>query len=162
MRLSPKKLNLCPMKYTTQIEINATPELIASLLTDHKQLKHWVKGLKNYRILSGDSRHTGAKTSLEIQIGTLDIELIETVERVEFPQWFTTRYEIKEGIVQINISLETLEPGRTRYKVLHDFQFTGMLRFSTSIMKPAYILHSHTMMKDFKELAEKTALISPD
>ena len=84
------------MKYTTEIEIYAPIEKVAALLADHSQMKYWIKELQSYEPISGVPQQEGTKTRMKIKAGK-EIELTETITKVEFPHRFTARYEMNGG-----------------------------------------------------------------
>lgn len=141
------------MKYTTEIEIKAPLEKVAAMLGDHEQMLKWIKEVESYQPISGTPRQEGAKTLLHVNAGK-QMEVTETITKVNFPYRFTAHYEMPDGSLVIDNMLQASTPALTRYVLNHYFKFNGTMKVVTALLKPAFVKHSERMMKDFKELAE--------
>ena len=143
------------MKYTTEIEIKAPIEKVATLLGDHSQMKYWIKQLQSYEPISGEPHEEGTKTRMTINAGR-EMEIIETITKIEFPYRITAHYEMEGGSFIADSMLQASTEKLTRYTLNHYFKFNGVLKIATALLKPAFIKHSERIMIDFKNLAEKT------
>lgn len=140
------------MKYTTEVKIDAPIEKVAELIGDHQKMKYWIKELTSYAAVSGTPRQEGAKTKLRLNLGG-GVDVLETLLKVDFPRRFITKYELPQGSLTVTISFETDGKGTT-YNIDHAFEFKGMLKIGTALVKPAFIKHSERMMEDFKKMVE--------
>ncbi|HLP19587.1 MAG TPA: SRPBCC family protein [Chitinophagales bacterium] len=141
------------MKYTTEIKINAPIEKVAELIGDHNMMKNWMKELITHETVSGTPRKEGAKTKLRLNLGG-GVDVLETLIKIDFPNFFVTKYELPQGSLTVVITFEKDGKG-TIYKLDHSFEFKGMLKIGTALMKPGFIKHSERMMQDFKKMVEK-------
>jgi uncharacterized membrane protein len=144
------------MKYTTEVEIHAPLEKVASLLGDHEQMKKWVKELDSFKLLDGRPRHEGAKTLLNVK-GSHEMQVTETILKTEFPFRFTAKYEVDGVSFIADNLLQQSTTALTRYTLNHYFKFNGLLKVAMAFMKPAFVKRSKQMMNDFKKLAETNA-----
>jgi hypothetical protein len=116
-------------------------------------MKIWLKELNSYQPITGEPRQEGTKTRLLVNVGG-GMEVTETVLTVDFPNRFSTHYEMQGGTFVADSKLEHVDEKNTRYVLEHHFQFTGPLKMVTALLKPAFIAHSKQIMENFKALAE--------
>ncbi|MEM7103139.1 MAG: SRPBCC family protein [Bacteroidota bacterium] len=144
------------MKYTSIIDLNLPIEKVIELFDNPDNMYQWQPELTNFEHLSGDPGQPGAKSKLTYQNGKRTVEMTETVLVRELPEEFSGTYEMKGVINHINNSFETLADGKTRWTVISDFQFSGIMGFLSIFMKGMFKKQTMTFMQRFKDFAENT------
>ncbi len=142
------------MKYSLTIEINAPREKVADMLADQGQKKKWLKELMNIKHVKGAPKEVGAVAMLQLNVPGME-QIKETIELVDFPNRFVTVYEMKQATFIADSNLEAISAGLTRYTLHHEFDFKGMLKLATALMKPAFIRHSEKILAQIKNVAEE-------
>ncbi len=143
------------MKYTSEIIINLPREEVIRKLDNPENMKHWQRGLVNYKLLDGTPGKEGAKMELEYQMGKRNMVLVETITKNDFPAEFHANYDTK-GVhnVQQNFFHETPEGG-TRWVSESEFQFAGFgMKLMGFLMPGAFKKQSLKYLNDFKSFAE--------
>lgn len=142
------------MEYVIEKTINATPNQVIKLLVDHRQIKNWITEIVDWKIISGEEGTTGAKTEIIIDAAGRTITITETILSIDAPQNVQVKYEMKGGDLIVDIDLIS-EGNQTLYRIKHQFNFSGVLKIATAVMKPAFMARSEKMVDDFKNLVER-------
>ena len=149
------------MKYTTEIIIALPREEVIKKLDNPDNMKHWQRGLVNYKLLDGTPGKEGAKMELEYQMGKRNMVLTETIIKNDFPSEFHATYDTK-GVhnIQQNFFHETGD-GKTRWVSESEFQFAGFgMKLMGFLMPGAFKKQSLKYLNDFKNFAENGTSVS--
>lgn len=143
------------MKYTTEIVIDLPREEVIRKLDNAENMKHWQRGLKNYKILEGTPGTIGAKMELEYLMGKRQVVLTETITKNDFPNEFHATYSAKSvHNIQRNFFHE-IEPSKTRWVSESEFELSGfVMKMMAFLMPGAFKKQSLKYLKDFKNFAE--------
>ena len=144
------------MKYRTEIIIDLPREEFLAKLDEPENMKHWQRGLKGYKYLSGKPGQDGAKMELHYQIGKRELVLIETVLKRDLPDAFHLSYDTKgTHNIQRNY-FEDLDGKQTRWISDSEFEFSGIfMKLMALLMPGAFKKQSRRYAEDFKAFAEK-------
>lgn len=143
------------MKYTTEITIDAPRDKVIDKLDNAENMKHWQRGLVEYKVLSGTPGQEGAKMELHYDMGKRKLVLIETIIKNKLPfEWHAT-YDTK-GVHNIQKNyFHELEDGRTKWISEAEFQFSGlMMKIMAFLMPGAFKKQSMKYARDFKAFVE--------
>ncbi len=149
------------MKYTCEITIDLPRDEMVALLDDPQNLKHWQRGLKSYKALSGEPGTEGAQMEIEFRSGKRDIVMIETLIKYNPPHEIHATYDTK-GVhnIQKNI-FEELDADRSRWISHSEFQFDSFfLKLMGWVIPGAFRKQSQQFMEDFKHFAETGASVA--
>ena len=142
------------MTYTTETVINAPVEHVAQQLGNRDKMHLWIKELHRYEHLSGEPGTVNATGTLHLNLGAT-VPVKETILRVEYPHVFSVRYEMAQGSMVVTSLLQKKGRKATAYALEHTFEFKGMLKLGTALLKPAFIKHSQKVMHNFKKMVEE-------
>ncbi len=149
------------MKYTTEITIDLPrPEFIKKL-DDPDNMKHWQRGLTDYKQISGNPGEEGAKMELHYKMGKREMVLVETIIKRNLPYEFHTTYDTK-GVHNIQKNyFNDLDDNTTKWISESEFQFSGfMMKVMGFLMPGAFKKQSLKYLQDFKAFAEKGTSVS--
>jgi len=151
------------MKYSTEIIIDLPREEVIRKLDNAENMKHWQRGLVNYKLLDGIVGKEGAKMKLEYQMGKRNVVLTETITKNQFPSEFHANYDTKSvHNVQRNFFHE-LAPNQTKWVSESEFQFAGFgMKLMGFLMPGAFKKQSLKYLKDFKNFAEQGTSVSEE
>ena len=149
------------MKYATAIEIELPRDEMLALLDDPENMKHWQRGLKSFRLLSGEPGEEGAQMELEYLMGKRHLLLVETVIKRNFPEEFHLTYDAK-GVHNIQKNFfEIAGEGRCKWISESEFQFSGLpMKLMGWLMPGTFKKQSLAYLRDFKNFAETGASVS--
>ncbi|MEX0291442.1 MAG: SRPBCC family protein [Flavobacteriaceae bacterium] len=143
------------MKYTTEITVDLPLEEFAQKLDNPDNMKHWQKGLVDYKQLSGNPGKEGAKMELHYDMGKRKLVLIETIIKRNLPYEFHTTYDAK-GVHNIQKNyFKDIGGHSTKWISESEFQFSGfMMKLMAFFMPGAFKKQSLKYLQDFKAFAE--------
>jgi len=144
------------MKYTCETVINLPREKVIEKLDNPDNMKHWQKGLINYKLLEGTPGKEGAKMKLEYQMGKRNMVLTETIIKNNFPTQFYANYDTK-GVHNIQRNyFHEIDPDTTQWISESEFQFSSFfMKVMGFLMPGAFKKQSIKYLDDFKNFAEK-------
>ena len=151
------------MKYTTKIKIDLPRETVIHKLDNADNMKHWQRGLKEYKMLSGTPGQEGAQMELHYQMGKREMVLVETILKREFPTEFHATYDTK-GVhnIQRNFFNE-IDSNTTEWVSESEFQFDSFfMKMMGFFMPGAFKKQSMKYAMDFKAFAESGTSVAPD
>lgn len=150
------------MKYTTEIEIALPRDQMVALLDDPDNMKHWQRGLKSWKLLSGEAGKEGAQMELEYQMGRRRLLMVETILKRDLPREFHATYDAR-GVHNIQRNtFEELDANHCKWVSESEFQFSRFpMKLMGWLMPGAFKKQSLSYLKDFKEFAEKGSSVSP-
>tara|TARA_Y100000815_G_C13346850_1_gene502410 strand:+ start:1683 stop:2285 length:603 start_codon:yes stop_codon:yes gene_type:complete len=144
------------MKYETSITIDLPLEETIAKMDSLENLKHWQKGLKSYKVLSGTPGEEGAKMQLRYENGKRKITLVETILKRDLPHEFHATYEMK-GVHNLQENFfSKMGDNKTKWVSRSIFKFEGWgMKLLGLLMPSAFKKQSLKYMNDFKAFAEK-------
>ena len=144
------------MKYTTEVLIDAPREEVIKKMDDPENMKHWQRGLIQYRLLEGTPGEKGATMELHYKMGKREMVMTETILKNKFPVEFHARYDTK-GVenIQQNFFHEEAN-GQTRWISESEFKFQSFMMKAMGFLMPgAFKKQSKKYMEDFKAFVEQ-------
>lgn len=151
------------MQYTTEIVIKKPISEVIKNLNSTSNWKHWQEGLVSTAHISGVPNELGAKMKLNYRFGNLEMEVLETVIKQDFPKEFHAHYTTK-GIRNIQKNYyESTQDGFTKW-ISHNVFETTNLKMSMMLffMPRAFKKQTKTYMTNFKNFVEKgTSIYKP-
>lgn len=143
------------MKYETEVVVELPRERVIELFDDPDNLPQWQPGLRSFEHISGVAGQPGAKSKLIYEMGNRTVEMIETIEKRELPDEFTSTYEAK-GVWNHNAN-RFYEDGsdKTRWVLDTDFRFSGFMKLMAIFMPESFKKETIKTMMAFKQFAEQ-------
>ncbi len=143
------------MKYISEIVINLPREEVIKKLDNPENMKHWQRGLINYKLTDGTPGKEGAKMELEYQMGKRTMSMTETIIKNEFPHEFHAQYDAK-GVQNIQKNyFQELPDGTTKWVSESEFKFAGFgMKLMAFVMPGAFKKQSMKYLNDFKNFTE--------
>jgi hypothetical protein len=143
------------MKYTNEIQINLGRERMIQLLDSAENMKHWQKGLINYKFLSGEPGQVGSKMELEYLMGKRKLIMVETITKRDFPNEFSGTYETNGVWNLVENHFYENPDGTTKWVSVCDFRFSGFMKIMSWFMPTSmFKKQSCQYLEDFKKFAE--------
>ncbi len=149
------------MKYTTEITVDLPRDQFMEKFDSPENMKHWQKGLKTYKFLSGPPGQEGSKMELHFQMGKRELVLIETIIKSNLPYEFHATYDAKGAHnIQKNF-FEDMDGQKTRWVSEAEFQFSGLfMKLMGWLMPGAFKKQTLQYLTAFKDFAERGISVS--
>jgi hypothetical protein len=143
------------MKYTCEITINLPREEVIEKFDNAENMKHWQKGLLNYKNLSGTPGEEGAKMRLDYKMGKRSLSMVETITKRDLPREFNANYDTK-GVHNIQRNyFHEVDSQSTKWTSGSEFQFSSFgMKLMGWLMPAAFKKQSLKYQEDFKNFAE--------
>jgi len=153
--LAQLKLNCKIMTYITEIIINLPRKDVINKLDNVDNIKHWQRGLISVEHLEGIPGKIGAKMKFKYKFGKREMELIETITKNNFPDYFDAIYNAKNiHNIQKHKFVE-LSMNSTKWISENEFQLSGfMMKLMAFLMPGSFKKQTLKYMQDFKAFAE--------
>jgi uncharacterized membrane protein len=142
------------MNYSVDILIEKPRDEVVKIYDNAENLYKWMDGLHKIEYISGNSGEKGAKSQLFFKMGKREIDMLETIMEKSLPDKYTATYETKGVLNTVTVRFEEMPGEKTRYITDQDFQFTGLMKILSLLMKSAFKKQSMKNLKDFKKFAE--------
>ncbi len=150
------------MKYTTEITIDLPREEFIKKLDNPDNMKHWMRGLLNHEILTGEPGQEGARMSMKFKMGKGEMEMVETIIKRNFPEEFHATYDTK-GVHNIQKNYFKDEGEKTLWVSESEFQFSKFgMKLMAFLMPGAFQKQSMKYAQNFKNFAEKGISVAED
>lgn len=146
------------MKYSADIEINASIDKVIALFDDYDKRKEWMEGLESSELISGRQGQPGAKTRMKFDMGKRKIEMVETVISRNYPDDFTVAYEAKSVYNIVINRFEKVDEETTRFINDQEFRFKGFMKLIGLLMPGAFKKQSKKYLQNFKQFVENEQL----
>lgn len=144
------------MKYAVQVEINQSLDKVIELFDNPDHLLIWMEELERYEHLMGTPGQPGAKAKLHFQMPDRKVLMTETVLSRDLPDSFTVAYEPSGvGYNVVVYRFEELGPFSTLYINEQSFEFEGIRKYFSFLMKGALKKQSLKYMYAFKRFVEE-------
>lgn len=142
------------MKYTVETEINKPVGQVVKLFKDRDSYKYWMEGLESIEPLEGVQGEEGARSLFRFKMGKRDMEMKETIQKVDFPGEYTVFY-LAKGVENVVTSrFVKVTDSKTRYVNETSFKFSGMMKVISLLMSRSFKKQSREYLDDFKAFAE--------
>lgn len=142
------------MKFSQEILINLPREEVIIIIQDPLNFRHWQRGLISHKHLTGLPGKEGSRSRVKYNMNGREIEMIETIIKINSPKKFYATYETK-GVFNIQKNhFERVEENKTRWIADSEFQFTGFMKIIGLLNPGIFKKQSQLMMQDFKDFAE--------
>ena len=143
------------MKYTTEIVVDLPRDAFLEKLDNADNMKHWMRGLQSYEVISGEPGQEGSRMNMRFKMGKREMEMVETIIKYNMPEEMHMTYDAK-GVHNIQKNYFKEEDGKTRWISESEFQFEGLgMKIMAFLMPGAFKKQSRKYAEDFKNFAEK-------
>lgn len=143
------------MEYTTTVEIDLPRNQFLEILTNEENMKHWMRGLVSYERLSANKNTEGARTAFKFKMGKREMNMVETILKVNFPEEFFVAYDSK-GVHNVQKNYFEEKNGKTIWSSKSEFKFDSfMMKLMAFLMPGLFKKQSRQYADDFKNFAEK-------
>jgi len=142
------------MKTQYQIEIDADRETVWKLFDDPGSLRAWQPTLESFTHKSGTPGQPDAVSELVYNENGRRVTLVETVTECREPDFLAGLYESPVGKALVVNHFTDAGPGRTRWTMYSNQQFTGIWRLLSLFLAGSIRRRNEDMMNNFKLLAE--------
>ena len=142
------------MKYATEISIKLPREKVIELFDNPDNLSKWQLGLKSFTQLEGKVGQEGSSSRMVFTGRKSDLVITETVKRRNFPDLYCVHYKSKGVYNEVVNHFSEHEPGKTIWKMINEFKFSGIMALMAPFMKSAFTSNTLLSMERFKIFAE--------
>lgn len=149
------------MQYTNEITINLSREKVIELFDSTENLKHWQPGLVSFDHIEGEPGQVGAKSKLKFVMGKREIEMVETITKRDFPDYFSSTYEASGVFNSIDNQFVAVSDTETKWVANNVFKFSGFMKLFGWLMPGSFKKQSVKYMENFKAFAEEGKSVLP-
>lgn len=144
------------MKYSCYVIIDLPIEKVVSLFEDSANMVHWQQGFQSYEPLEGIPGREGSTALIRYDLGSQQLEMVETVLVNDLPREFMARYEYEHGTNTMQNIFEEHGNGQTRWVAHLDyFEIRGMMMKIMKWFAPrVFRKQTQAWMNKFKEFSE--------
>lgn len=144
------------MKYTTEVIINLPRTRVIELFDSTENMYKWQKGLKNFRVISGEPGEEGCRSEMVYEGRKGDLEMIETITKRNLPDEFHGIYQARGVYNEMYNYFSETDSGNTVWQTVSVFRFRGLMALMSPFMKAAFTNNTLLNMERFKSFAEKS------
>jgi len=141
------------MKYTCEMMIDAPRARVIELFDNPDNMQKWQPDLVSFEHVSGTPGQPGAKSELVYNMNGRKCEMVETVTERALPDRFCGTYDAKGVHNIIENRFEEID-GKTRWTMVSDFRFSGMMRIIGLVFRGSFPKTTRKMMDNFKAFVE--------
>ncbi len=142
------------LKYINEVIINAPREKVVELFQDPQYISEWQPGFISLEHISGTPGQENAKSKLLYKMGKREIEMIETITKMNLPDEFNGTYEAKGVLNVIENHFEDLGNGTTKYWSNNVFNFKGFMKVIGFLFPGMFKKESQKYLDLFKKFVE--------
>ncbi|NER15534.1 SRPBCC family protein [Leptobacterium flavescens] len=143
------------MKYQNEILIKLPREEVFQKFNNQDNMKHWQKGFMGLEHISGDPGKEGAKSKLRYKMGKREIEMTESILKLQAPEEFHGTFETQGVYNKQENFFEVVDENTTKWVSKTEFRFsTFMMKTMAFLMPGSFKKQSYKFMVDFKNFAE--------
>jgi len=142
------------MKYSVEIDIDKPINEVVEKFLDRSNYKFWMEGLLNLEPISGNQGEEGAQSAFKFKMGNREIDMTETVLKVNLPNEYVVSYEAKGVNNTVANQFVELSNSTTKCITTTEFQFKGFMKIMAFLMPGAFKKQSMKYLKDFKKFIE--------
>lgn len=144
------------MKYTTEVIINLPRTRVIELFDSTENMYKWQKGLKNFRVISGEPGEEGCRSEMVYEGRKGDLEMIESITKRNLPDEFHGIYQARGVYNEMYNYFSETDSGNTVWQTVSVFRFRGLMALMSPFMKAAFTNNTLLNMERFKSFAEKS------
>lgn len=144
------------MKYSNEVVIDLPRKKVIELFNSEENLFKWQPELLSFEHLSGEKGEVGAKSKMQYKMGKREIDMIETITVMNFPDEFSATYEAKGVWNEMKNYFEEIDEKTTRWRSESHFKFKGFMRLIGFFMPDGFRKQSQKSLERFKTFAETT------
>ena len=144
------------MKYSNEVVIDLPRKKVIELFNSEENLFKWQPELLSFEHLSGEKGEVGAKSKMQYKMGKREIDMIETIRVMNFPDEFSATYEAKGVWNEMKNYFEEIDEKTTRWRSESHFKFSGFMRLIGFFMPDGFRKQSQKSLERFKTFAETT------
>jgi uncharacterized membrane protein len=143
------------MKYQTKITIHKPLKEVVDKFDDAEGIKHWMRGLTEFKTYQGEAGKAGAKSIVRFDTGKRKIEMTETIISNNLPSDITMAYDAP-GVHNI-VRSEFRSNGNDTEMIQHqEFQFQNLgMRIFGRLFPGMFKKQSQQYAQDFKAYVEE-------
>lgn len=151
-----------PMRYELYVDIDCPAADVLEIMMNPDNIKCWQRGFISLTPIKGTAGQEGAKSLLKYKIGNRDVEMTETITKLDLPRELHLTYQTN-GVfnVQENYFYET-DQG-TRWTTVSEFKFNSIfMKIMGFLMPGAFKKQSLRYMHDFKNYMESGVSVADE
>jgi len=142
------------MRYNCEVQINKPLAEVVSQFEKEENLYKWMEGLKSIEPISGTKGEEGFKCKMVFEHKGKEMELIETNLELDLPRIARFSYESPKGYNEVAINISEIDNQTTKYSSDNYFEFQGMMKWFSFLMKGMFKKQSMKYLIAFKNFVE--------
>ncbi|UCH66066.1 MAG: SRPBCC family protein [Ignavibacterium sp.] len=142
------------MKYSIELIINKSRDKVWDKFDSVENFYKWQPTLTEFIHESGEAGQPGAKSRLKYRERNKDYEMTETITSRKKPEEFSGTYEMKGTKNFIKNKFTDVGEGKTKWELDSEFEFGGIFKLISPLMKGMIVKRTKTDMNRFKDLVE--------
>ena len=142
------------IKYTEEIDINSNIDTLIELFDNPYNMKEYMEGIENYKVVEGNIREVGAKAEMTVLMGEKKIIMIEEIITNNLPEEKKVTYTADAVYNIVTNKFIKVSEKKTKFINEQEFEFKGFMKIIGFFMPSAFKKQSRVYLKDFKEFAE--------
>ena len=142
------------MEYIYELEINLPRQKVIELFDNTENLYKWQPDPISFEHINGEPGTDGAKSKLVYKMGKREIEMVETITKMNPPEEFSATYEAKGVFNEVLNKFESIEENKTKWIVNNVFKLSGFMKIFGFFMSGSFRKQTRKYMEQFKEFAE--------
>lgn len=144
------------MKYTTKVTIDLPLQLVIKKLTNHNNMKHWMRNLISYQVLNGTPYQKDCQTELVFKQGKGQLRMVETIISNNLPHALALRYKANGIYNEQTYTFTSIDDQSCIWQSDTLFKFKSpMLKVLAFIFPSSFKKQSQQYANDFKRFAEE-------
>lgn len=142
------------MKYELHVDIDRPAEDVLEKMMNPENMKYWQRGFVSMTPITGKAGEEGAKSLLKYKMGNRNLEMTETITRVNLPDEIHCTYQAN-GVFNIQENYFTATENGTRWISVSEFKFNSIFMKVMGFFLPgSFKKQSLRYMQDFKNYME--------
>jgi len=147
------------VKYSEEIVINANIDTVVALFDNPYNMKEYMEGFENYKLLEGKINEVGAKAEIIINFvepgkEEQKIVMIEEIVTNNLPLEKTIIYTANGVYNIVNNRIIKISETQTKFINEQEFRFNGYMKIIGFFMPSAFRQQSRVYLKNFKAFVE--------
>lgn len=143
--------------FQCEITIDAPRQRVVERFQAEDSATQWQPSFQGSEHLSGEKGQAGSQSAMRYLERGRELVLTETIVKNDLPETFIATYEGGGVFNHITNTFTEESPTRTRWTMVTDFRFQGMMRLIGPLMGGAFRKQSEEDMARFKAYAESAS-----
>lgn len=143
------------MEITHQVVILAPLELVMAQFSTESGRQCRMPGLLESELLEGVAGEGGAVSQLKFKMGGRYMLMRETILENQLPTIWKARYESGKTVQFTTVRFEKSGPDTSGYCITQHFEFKGVMRLLSVLLKGTFTRTLQQTVQGFKEFAEQ-------